>query len=106
MLSIKNYLEGVQEYELTPNTSQKNFYGKAKVIETSEGKYLKSYNTIIVCIKNDGSMVRYWGGWSSTTSKHIKAFSGLNKKEYFDIPMEMTPQEQARLYSGAIGWQS
>lgn len=38
MLSIKNYLEGVQEYELTPNTSQKSFYGKAKVIVTSEGK--------------------------------------------------------------------
>lgn len=105
MLSIKNYLEGVQEYELTPNTSQKSFYGKAKVIVTSEGKYLKSYNTIIMCIKNDGSMVRYWGGWSNTTGKHIKAFSGLNKKEYFNIEMETTPQEQERLYSGAIGWQ-
>lgn len=24
---------------ITPNTSQKSFYGKAKVIETSEGEY-------------------------------------------------------------------
>ena len=104
MLSIKNYLEGVHEYELTPNTSQKSFYGKAKVIETSEGKYLKSYNTIIMLIKKDGSMVRYWGGWSATTGKHIRAFCGLNKKDYFNIETEMTPQEQGRLYSGSIGW--
>lgn len=83
-----------------------------KVIKFLDGLNLTKFKnvmgrvyTIIMCIKNDGSMVRYWGGWSNTTGKHIKAFSGLNKKEYFNIEMETTPQEQERLYSGAIGWQ-
>lgn len=104
MLSIKNYLEGVQEHELTPTTTQKSFYGKAKIIETSEGKYLKSYNTIIMCVNNDGSMIRFWSGWSATTGKHISAFCGLNKKEYLKLDYKATPEEQARLYCGAIGW--
>ena len=104
MLSIKNYLEGVRVEELQPRNGQKSFYKKAYVIKTAKGEYLKSYNTIILFKDNNGALTRYWSGWSNTTGKHIKAFCGCNKKEFLLIPFESTPQEKARLYSGALGW--
>ena len=68
-------------YELYAE-NQKSFYGKAIIKEDNEGQTLYSYNTAILTIKNNGDMVRHWSGWSATTGKHIKAFSGLNKAAY------------------------
>lgn len=77
-------------YELTPTTSQKSFYGKAKVIVSSDGtQSLKSYETIVLKRKPDGELVRTWQGWSATTGKHIAAFAGINKKQYLALPLEM-----------------
>lgn len=70
-------------YELTPTNGQKSFYGKARVEILENGtRVLKSYNTNIMLIFPNGSMYRLWDDWSATTGKHIKAFSGLNKKDF------------------------
>ena len=61
--------------------TKKSFYGKAIVIEEDGLKKLYSYNTLIM-IKKDDRYYKVWDRWTSTTGKHIKAFSGLNKKEY------------------------
>ena len=77
-------------YELKPTTLQKSFYGKAKVIALDDGtQLLKSYDTIVLKRKASGELVRTWQGWSATTGKHIAAFTGINKKEYLALPLEM-----------------
>lgn len=75
-------------YELLPDDSHKSFYGKAKVIVTDEGEYLRSYNTIVMYRDNNGNYYSTWNGWSATTGRHIKAFSGLNKAGYFNLPFK------------------
>lgn len=78
-------------YELKPSheQNQKSFYGKARVqIDNKGTAFLYSYNTLILSKDINGNYIRYWDGWSQTTGKHIKAFSGLNKKEYENIKME------------------
>ena len=104
MLTIKDYLKSAQIYDLIPDDSHKSFYGKAKVFITADGSYLKSYNTIIMYLGNDGSMKRYYDNWTATTGRHIKAFCGLNKKEYFQVKLESMPQEETRLYCNATSW--
>lgn len=70
-------------YELTPTNNQKSFYGKAQVRVDDDGsRTLLSYGTEIVKRHANGFLQRLWGGWSATTGKHIKAFCGLNKKEF------------------------
>lgn len=64
-------------YELIPTTSQKSFYGKARVIEKNGNKLLQSYNTIVCGIDNGGSFRRYWAGESATTMKHVNSFLRL-----------------------------
>ncbi len=69
---------------------QKSFYGKAYIyVYTDEyDNYtvtLYSYNTPILSIDN-GVLKRLWNEWSATTGRHIKAFCGFNKKEFFEIP--------------------
>ena len=77
-------------YELKSTTNQKSFYGKATVIVSSDGtEFLKSYETIVLKRKPDRELVRTWNGWSATTGKLIAAFAGINKKEYFALPLEM-----------------
>lgn len=61
---------------------------KAKVEILNNGyKVLKSYNTDIMYISPIGTMFRLWDGWTQTTGRHIKAFSGLNKKEFLSLPL-------------------
>lgn len=74
-------------YELVPENGRKSFYGKAKVLEESDGKVLLSYGTRIMKIFDSGSMVRYWNDWTTSTGTHIKSFSGLNKKEFLELPL-------------------
>lgn len=62
----------MKKYALMPNDSHKSFYGKAIVIEYDNGeKELISYSTTVMK--------------QTKTGRHIKAFSGLNKAEYFKL---------------------
>ena len=81
----------MKTYELipTPEQNQKSFYNKAMIKTNEDGtEFLYSYNTLILSKDINGNYKRYWDGWSMTTGKHIKAFSGLNKKEFLNIKME------------------
>ncbi len=63
----------VNAYELsTQHDSRKSFYGKAIVIEESNKKRLKSYDTIVAEI-SDGK-AKVFGTYSPTTLRHIKEF--------------------------------
>lgn len=76
----------MKKYYLIPNDSHKSFYGKAIVIEKDNGeKELISYSTTVMKQTKTGEYIRLWDGWSATTGRHIKAFSGLNKAEYFKL---------------------
>lgn len=76
----------MKKYYLMPNDSHKSFYGKAIVIEKDNGeKELISYTTTVMKQTKTGEYIRLWDGWSATTGRHIKAFSGLNKAEYFKL---------------------
>ena len=73
-------------YELKPITSQKSFYGKAIVeVDDNGDETLYSYNTPIIKKMVDGTYKKLWNGWTATTGKHIKAFSGLNKAAFMGL---------------------
>lgn len=73
-------------YELIPNNGRKSFGGKAKVVIDDNGnETLYSYNTPIIKRDTDGNLTKLWDGWSSTTGTHIKAFCGLDKKDYMNL---------------------
>ncbi len=74
--------------ELAPLPGQQqSFYGKAKVIQLHDHQRLESYDTPIMDMYQDGSVMRLWGGWSNTTGRHIKAFCGMTKKEFCSLPI-------------------
>lgn len=82
--------------ELKPTNNQKSFYGKAIVKTTDDGtEILYSYGVLIMRKYTNGVMTRSWNGtiegtdrWSATTGRHIKAFCGLNKKQYMELAIE------------------
>ena len=90
------YEESVlRENKIAPNyTKQVSYYGKAKEIEKSDFKYLKSYQTIVCAIAPNGAFFRLWDGYSVTTMNHINEFrinnglKPLNKKEWKALPIE------------------
>lgn len=56
-----------REYELTPVSGQKSFYGKARVrLEPNGAAVLISYTTPVLRREPSGALVRLWGGWSAT----------------------------------------
>ena len=59
--------------------------GNAHVIVEHGNLVLFSYNTKIMVQDVYGNFYRIWDGWTNTTGKHIKAFSGLNKEGYFNL---------------------
>ena len=62
-------------FDLPCLDSRKSFYGKAQCIELDNGtKQLKSYNTIVAEIDNNGNYKRLWNGNTQTTNRHIKSF--------------------------------
>lgn len=62
-------------FELPCHDSRKSFYGKAHIIEDSNGNaYLKSYDTIVCYIDASGHLHRLWEGYSMTTQRHIDSF--------------------------------
>lgn len=72
-----------------PEQNQRSFYGKAMVELLPDGsKTLYSYNVPIMSELPDGNHIRLWNGWSTTTGKHIYAFSGLHKAEFLALPTE------------------
>ena len=80
----------MRNYYLEPllEQGQKSFYGKAKVFEHADGSaVLVSYGTKIMRRNPDGTYTRLWDSYSTTTGKHIKAFSGMNKKEFEELPL-------------------
>lgn len=77
-------------YDLRPElgNSRKSFYGKASVAIDADGnEYLFSYGTKIMARFADGTLVRFWDDWSTTTGRHIKAFCGLNKAGFESLPL-------------------
>ena len=79
------------EYELVPlpEQSQKSFYGNAVVrINEDNSETLFSYGTPIIKLYDDGRMERLYDGWATTTGKHVKAFCGLSKKQFIELPVE------------------
>lgn len=78
----------MKEYYLKP-LHQKSFYGKATVIVQDDGsETLYSYDTPIMVRHTDGTYTRIYTGWTQTTGRHIKAFCGLTKKEFEELPLE------------------
>lgn len=77
------------------STTQKSYYGKAKVIEAESGlRSLKSYDTIVCTYDpQTGVFSRLWGGYSHTTAAHVNDFRGLfglpglSKKEWERLPV-------------------
>ena len=61
-------------YDLICYDNRKSFYGKAQVIETHEGRYLKSYDTIVCFLSFGGTFKKLWSGYSMTTMRHINSF--------------------------------
>lgn len=75
----------MKKYYLMPTEKQnQKFFGCKAVVEVSDDgtETLFSYNMKIVSRKPNGELVKHWNGWTATTGKHIKAFCGMNKKEY------------------------
>lgn len=75
-------------YDLKPTDGRKSFYGKAVVIVDGNTETLYSYNTpIIKAVITDGKReyIKLWDGWTATTGRHIKAFCGMNKKQFMEL---------------------
>ena len=78
---------------------QKSYYGKAKIIESEKGFFLKSYDTQVCAMVPDpdtGELIfkRLWSGYSNTTKNHVNSFRAmfgldpLSKKEWLAIPVD------------------
>ena len=61
-------------FDLPCYDSKKSFYGKAKVIECENGRYLQSYSTIVCFLSYGGTFKKLWDGYSQTTMHHINSF--------------------------------
>lgn len=80
----------IKEYELQPIDGHKSFYKKAIVRVNEDGsETLYSYGTKIITRNTDGKMYRHYiGFYSRTTGRHVRAFCGLSKKEFEDLPID------------------
>ena len=78
----------VNVYEVCPVGNQKSFYGKAHLLELSNGmRVLKSYDTLIL-VKDGKRFLKLWDDWSATTGKHIYSFCGMRKKTWDNLPCD------------------
>ena len=70
-------------YELIPiYDRQRSFYRKALVINELGVTFLKSYDTTVCAINENGTFIRLWNGYSATTMRHINEFrlqNGMDK---------------------------
>lgn len=83
-----------KEYELKAIYGNvKSYYNKATVKAFDGYEVLKSYNTDVCYIDDNGQFFRTWHGYSPTTARHIDEFrrqhglKGINKKEWEAIPV-------------------
>lgn len=84
----------MRHYELVPTDGRKSFYHKAIVaVDDSGTETLFSYGTKIISKDAKGKLTRFYGGWTATTGRHIKAFCGLNKAAF----LEMAVRKEMRL---------
>ena len=116
--------------EMLPHDSHKSFYGKAHALFTPFYTALFSYKTPILVYKiatedapsefirlYDGGyeVMRYYWGMripdysdevSPTTLRHIKAFCGMNKKEFMSLPFNLETQVAwyDRIDADSNGW--
>ena len=67
-------MENFTTYDLPCYDGRQSFYGKARIIETTEGKTLQSYNTYICTIGNDGKLTKLDPVVTNTTRRHIRSF--------------------------------
>ena len=85
-------------YELKADR-QKSYYGKATIVELSNVKYLKSYDTI-VCYLVNNTLYWSWDSYSKTTMNHINDFlktygiETLSKKEWESVPYKQITLKQ------------
>lgn len=71
--NLKGTIVGVDEL-LSRYDARLSFYGKAQILSLStEAKLLKSYNTIVAMVTNEGKYVG-GGNFSATTRRHQKEF--------------------------------
>lgn len=76
----------VNVYEVCRVGNQKSFYGKAHLLELSNGmRVLKSYD-ILILVKDGKRFLKLWDDWSVTTGKHIYSFCGMHKKDFEKLP--------------------
>ena len=85
----------MKKYDLIPVSGQKSFYGKAQVVVDEFGnETLVSYGTQILIRFTDGTYQRLFDGTTkdgynvgitATTLKHIRAFCGMNKKQFLNL---------------------
>lgn len=70
------------------NDSGKPFVCGAPFVEVGGNgtETLFSYCTAICERDSAGNIRRIWNGWTQTTGKHIKAFCGLNKAQFMELP--------------------
>ena len=95
----------MKRYELMPtgNQNQKSFNSKAIVeIDDNGVETLYSYLTPIIKRLPDGTLIRLWDSYSATTGKHIKAFCGLDKKQFEALKVGT---EVEKIYSIPVMWE-
>lgn len=69
-----NTISNYESFDLPCYDNRKSFYGKAKVIESKEGRYLQSYDTIVCFLSYGGTFIKLWDGYSVTTMRHVNSF--------------------------------
>ena len=75
MVQISSYPKlNATIFELPCFDRRKSFYGKAQVVQTNEGQYLRSYDTYVCFLGNNHNFVKLWDGYSATTMRHINSF--------------------------------
>ena len=52
----------------------KSFYNKAEVYTENGIAYLRSYDTTVCSIDQNGKFRRHWRGYSATTMRHVNEF--------------------------------
>lgn len=99
----------MKEFKLKA-TTQRSYYGKATVLDYDNKVQLKSYDTIVCEIINNGDFVKLWNGYSATTMKHINDFRRLynfepiNKKAWDNLPCENTEKYKIVFSNGFVKW--
>lgn len=73
----------MKDYDLPCFDGRKSFYGKARVIDDSEGNHLlKSYNTFVCILRTDGMLIKLSPVATQTTRRHVRSFFALFDRTY------------------------